>query len=152
MFFPSPRNSRKTNCNLLGQLKCTILLTPTPRPPSVTAILDIKPLTVLEVLPVEDLLELPHHPFEYNKAFETAAKEPLFVIHSSGSTGDPKPVTWTHEAGAAMMQATSLNPPAGFDSLGRMIKNKKIFTMFPPFHVRSLGSGLLGPAEYFLNL
>lgn len=35
-------------------------------------------------------------PFLYNKSFEQAKHHPCMVIHTSGSTGMPKPVIWTH--------------------------------------------------------
>lgn len=38
--------------------------------------------------------EVPHYPF--TKTFEEAKHEPFAVIHTSGSTGMPKPVIATH--------------------------------------------------------
>jgi acyl-coenzyme A synthetase/AMP-(fatty) acid ligase len=35
-------------------------------------------------------------PYPYTKTFEQAKHHPCMVTHTSGSTGMPKPVTWTH--------------------------------------------------------
>ena len=35
-------------------------------------------------------------PYPYNKTFDEAKHDPCFIIHTSGSTGMPKPVVCTH--------------------------------------------------------
>jgi len=49
---------------------------------------------------IEHLLHTPAEPVPYNKTFEEAEWEPLVVMHTSGSTGDPKPVVVRHGAWA----------------------------------------------------
>ena len=38
--------------------------------------------------------EAPDYPFE--KAFDEALNDPILIIHSSGTTGDPKTITMSH--------------------------------------------------------
>lgn len=51
-------------------------------------------MRVFQVGPLDDWFpaeEVPH--FQYDKTFEQAEWEPLCVLHTSGSTGLPKPIT-----------------------------------------------------------
>ena len=77
-----------------------------------------------------------HYP--YNKSFEEAAHDPFIVIHTSGSTGLPKPITLYH-GGLATVDAHRLMPP--LDIYGALIipppgqGSTRIFASLPPFHV-----------------
>lgn len=62
--------------------------------------------------------------------------------HTSGSTGFPKPIPYTHDGAAKSINMMSLDPPAGFESLHRMYQKKRVFLTFPPFHASS-------PSLYF---
>ena len=77
-----------------------------------------------------------HYPYE--KSFEEAAHDPFIVIHTSGSTGLPKPIT-LHHGGLATPDAHHVMPPsAGFDPeviLPGDQGNLSIFASLPPFHV-----------------
>lgn len=66
-----------------------------------------------------------------------AQSEPLFVVHTSGSTGMPKPLLYTHATAATNISMMSLDPPAGYKSQDRAYQGKRVFITFPPFHVRS---------------
>lgn len=70
--------------------------------------------------------------------------------HTSGSTGFPKPLIYTHDTAARNITMISLDPPVDFKSQDKMYQNKKLFISFPPFHV-SRNSELDGKARY-LNL
>ncbi len=77
-----------------------------------------------------------HYP--YTKSFEEAAYDPFIVIHTSGSTGLPKPVTLTH-GGLATVDAQHLMPPSnGYSaqlSLSEAQGPETVFSALPPFHV-----------------
>ncbi|KAF2015128.1 acetyl-CoA synthetase-like protein [Aaosphaeria arxii CBS 175.79] len=45
---------------------------------------------------LDDSQSCEHYP--YNFTFEEAKNHPCVVVHTSGSTGMPKPVVWTHQA------------------------------------------------------
>lgn len=67
--------------NLLDRLNCKTVLSPTPRPPQITAILESNPkLRLLEVTSVDELLKETYPHFSYNKSFSEARKDPLFVV------------------------------------------------------------------------
>ena len=77
-----------------------------------------------------------HYPYE--KSFEEAAHDPFIVIHTSGSTGLPKPVTLYH-GGLATPDAHHFMPPLdGYDPEVFAPKSQgptRIFASLPPFHV-----------------
>jgi acyl-CoA synthetase (AMP-forming)/AMP-acid ligase II len=62
------------------------------------------PLPHFVVPDLDDLLDLSdraeHYP--YSKTFEEAQWDPYLVLHSSGTTGSPKPVTFNHAVIAAL--------------------------------------------------
>ena len=82
------------------------------------AFLVLHPRKLVIVQEIEELLAktYPHSTFE--KTFESAYHEPLVVLHTSGSTSHPKPVVWTHDFAASLIQQIKLEPPPG----------KKIYT------------------------
>lgn len=80
-----------------------------------------------------------HYP--YNKTFEEGAHDPFIVIHTSGSTGLPKPIT-VHHGGLVSVDAHRLLPT--FDGFQPLLKlseirsPERVFVRFPPFHVSLL--------------
>ncbi|MCJ1245408.1 hypothetical protein MMC30_002612 [Trapelia coarctata] len=134
VFLTSPRNSVAAQISLLERLKCKIMLSPSPRPPPVTAILDAHKLRLLEVPTADDLLTEQYPVYPFGKTFVEARLDPLFIVHTSGSTGIPKPIVYTHDAAAANIKMMSLDPPPGFDSQDRMYQGRRVFLTFPPFH------------------
>jgi acyl-coenzyme A synthetase/AMP-(fatty) acid ligase len=87
-FFPSPRNSVAAQKHLLERLETRVLVTPDPEPVSVSSILREYPIDVIRIPSLDELLcaqNVP--PYPYKKSFEEARHEPLFVLHTSGSTG-----------------------------------------------------------------
>ena len=80
MFLTSPRNSVAAQVNLFDRLKCKTILSPTPRPPSVNAVLASFQLRVVEVPSVDDLLGENHPPFPFTKSFIEARSEPVFAM------------------------------------------------------------------------
>lgn len=77
-----------------------------------------------------------HYPYEKN--FEEAAHDPFIIIHTSGSTGLPKPITLYH-GGLATPDAHHTMPTLnGYHSEIIAPTNQnpaRIFASLPPFHV-----------------
>lgn len=76
--------------------------------------------------------------YTYDKTFEDAAQDPFIVIHTSGSTGLPKPIT-VRQAGLATVDAHRLlSPLNGYKPLATVVDGPlRAFTSLPPFHVSS---------------
>ncbi|APA15728.1 hypothetical protein sscle_15g104980 [Sclerotinia sclerotiorum 1980 UF-70] len=135
IFLTSPRNSVAAQINLLERLKCTNVLSPTPCPPQITAILEANTkLRVLEVPTVDHLLDEKHRHFPYEKSFDEVKDEPFVIVHTSGSTGFPKPMVWTHDTAQRNIALMALGPPPGYEGLHQMYEKKRVFLTFPPFH------------------
>ncbi|KAJ5556369.1 acetyl-CoA synthetase-like protein [Penicillium frequentans] len=139
MFLPSPRNSLAAQKALLEKLDCTTLLVPTPRPPFVTAMIEALPLKVVEVPSLDTLLTAKFPAFEYRKTYPEAATDRFVVLHTSGSTGIPKPIIWTHESVAKHIRMQRLKAPVGSESQDSKGSGKRMYLTLPPFHAAGIG-------------
>jgi len=113
------------------------MLTPSPTPSAVESMLSTcaYPMTHLHVPSVAELLDERHARYPYNKTYAMARSDPFVVIHTSGSTGIPKPLIWTHETAVRHSNYIAQDPPPGFEALDRLSQGKRILNTFPPFHV-----------------
>lgn len=91
--FISPRNSLEGQINLFELTNCHIIWFEASYKDMVQSWLQERDMHALMTFPVsawfpEERIE----PFPYNKTFEQAEWDPLLVLHTSGSTGFPKPI------------------------------------------------------------
>lgn len=146
-FLPSPRNSKVAQLNLLSRLECTKLVTVEPQPPAISSVLEEGPYRVIHIPSLEELLSgdengaPPDYPYE--KLYEEAKDEPIFILHTSGSTGIPKPLIYTHRFVTRTVNLTSLPAPEGFLSGNDTIRSGHWFTFLAPFHISGIGFGLM---------
>jgi long-subunit acyl-CoA synthetase (AMP-forming) len=80
--------------------------------------------------------------FPYTKTFDEAINDPFCYLHTSGSTGLPKPIPWSHGL-IGTMDAVRLLPPVGeFADLvpwtSDWNEGDKIYSSFPMSHVGQL--------------
>ena len=132
----SPRNTTNDHISLFKATDCQVLLTP-PAPHStiVQGILKAYPLQVLDSPSLDQLLtnDYPHYPF--CKTFSETRKEPLVVVHTSGTTAVPKPIVYTHDFAASYIQWSQLEPPPGFEVQVALCQGNRFFVTLPFFHV-----------------
>ncbi|PVH73918.1 putative AMP dependent ligase/synthetase [Cadophora sp. DSE1049] len=148
-FLPSPRNSKAAHHSLLTRLECKVLLTTTPELPSVSMIVEDHPMKKLQIPALVDLLsasETPHYP--YDASYEEAKNDPIFVLHTSGSTGIPKPLTYTHMFNTCVANVTSLPMRENFVNLNTNFQTGSFFSIFPSFHIVGIGFQLIIPTFY----
>ncbi|KAK7744112.1 putative NRPS-like protein biosynthetic cluster [Cytospora paraplurivora] len=77
--------------------------------------------------------------YPYERTFDEARDEPCLILHSSGSTGDPKLVTMTHGTFACTDNDRNVPVPEGriaqnaaqFDFQG----GGRFYSCFPPYHL-----------------
>ena len=99
---------------------------------------------VVEVPEVSFFLDEQHPTVQFDRLIEVDyLSEPLFVVHTSGSTGIPKPLIYTHAMAAMNRRMMSLDPPSGYESQDKMYQGNRVFITFPPFHVCILESSCL---------
>lgn len=100
-------------------------------------------MKVLQLPLLDELLDstVPSKPFPFTKTFDEAANDPFCLLHTSGTTGVPKPIPWSH-ALIGTMDAVRLLPPIdGCDGLLPWTADWKdgdrIYSAFPMSHVRT---------------
>lgn len=120
-----------------------MLITTDPEPPYVKPLTDTLELQKIIVPSVDELLTTEYEHFPFNKTFEQARDEPLVSLHTSGTTGLPKPIIYTHDFAASYTRMIQLEPPSGFETFEREYQGTRVFVLLPPFHV-SVASVLNG--------
>ncbi|CAD6591480.1 MAG: hypothetical protein ASARMPREDX12_005186 [Alectoria sarmentosa] len=145
---PSPRNSIEGHLALLESTNCTILISPVES--KVDHLLSKKDMRHLNVEGLKEFLrgDFTEH-YEYNKTFREASQDPFMVVHTSGSTGLPKPITLYHGGVANVDNHHLISALDGFDAQIKVFKGPvRTFTSLPPFHVAGIVQCLL-VALYF---
>ena len=146
MLFLSPRNSLEGQLHILESARCNIFACPKERPPGVNSIFTARPMREVDVPELQDWLEGPKAPHRsYDKTLDEVRHEPLMLLHSSGSTGLPKPIGYTHGTIAASKAQMSY-PGTGLDRtlLQCVASGPRLFAGFPLFHA----GGLYFPLVY----
>lgn len=98
---------------------------------------------------LDDLLDTqtPGRPFPYTKTYEEAFLDPFLVLHSSGTTGDPKPITVNHAAFAAVDRYSFLASARGAGGRGYVMdwacpgEGVRGLMVTAPFHASSAYTG-----------
>ncbi|KAI1358919.1 acetyl-CoA synthetase-like protein [Xylaria arbuscula] len=113
LFLTSPRNSSEAHRKLFDRLNCRTLITPDPlHQPAVSILKSVKPCRSLAIPSISDLIQAIHNPYIMDKSLNKSRRDTLFIIHTSGSTGIPKPLEWTQETAIRQTEASSRGPPA----------------------------------------
>ncbi|KAI1811710.1 hypothetical protein GGS20DRAFT_561714 [Poronia punctata] len=140
LLLPSPRNPPATNKSLMVQTGCTKLLHAAEAAPIVKQIRDIVPGLQLSTIPsFEEMLSSSPEHYPFNKDFDAARNEPVVVLHSSGSTGLPKPITMTHGSFAVLDNEHNIPDVPGRRrrdwSMWTFQGEARVYTVFPFFHL-----------------
>ncbi|RYP62963.1 hypothetical protein DL769_007102 [Monosporascus sp. CRB-8-3] len=138
---------------LLDRTSCNHWISPNQQPQNLPEILAQHPMKVLTIQDVEDLLDaanVPHYPYE--KSFEEAATEPFCVLHTSGTTGLPKPIFWNHGL-LSTLDAVRLLPPVDGDNglkpwTSMWHEKDRLYSAFPFYHGAGMIMNILMNAFY----
>lgn len=95
-------------------------------------------LDLLGISSIEQLLSVNYPHYAFNKRFDEAHNEPLLVLHTSGTTALPKPITITHDWVGSWARALHKEPLPGTESLDRLHQGNRVLVMMPPFHAGNL--------------
>lgn len=133
----SPRNSPAAHRALFDHLQCQTLITTDPVPLPARVILDaVKPLKHLTVPSVEHLLADNHPSYVLTKSFQEMQDDPFVIMHTSGTTGMPKPIIWTQQTCNRVLNSKVRELPSGTASVeGSLVNGKRVIVTLPPFHV-----------------
>ncbi|KAJ3569482.1 hypothetical protein NPX13_g6068 [Xylaria arbuscula] len=144
LFLTSPRNSATAQSSMFERLGCNVLITTDATSPNTLFILEgIKNCRIIEILDIDKLLEATGLPYASEKTLNDSRSGPFWVIHTSGSTGIPKPLVWTQETAVRAIEATSRGPPEGLLSVDALCRGKRVLSVLLPFHGAGLAQCLL---------
>jgi acyl-coenzyme A synthetase/AMP-(fatty) acid ligase len=96
------------------------------------------PMPSYQVPNIETLLNETFAHYPYQKTFEDAKNDPLLVLHTSGTTSLPKPLTFTNDWTMAYMQALQLSSREGMELKEMYFSGNRFFVTMPPFHAAYL--------------
>ncbi|KAL8881551.1 MAG: hypothetical protein Q9198_001262 [Flavoplaca austrocitrina] len=156
--FLSPKNSIEGALAVLHAAKCKIWINPGEQPclQLVEDFLRQKPMQVLNLPDVDTLLDDAYNKaFPYTKTFDEAIQEPFCLLHTSGSTGLPKPVSWSHGL-IGTMDAVRLLPPTERDDgllpwTALWEEGDRIYSSFPMSHGAGIIMNILLPSLFGLH-
>lgn len=151
VLFSSQLNTLEVHLNLMEQTQCKVLLSA-----AGVHVRDIlaakeKDLVHFRIPELDDLLneETSVQPFPYTKTYEEAAHDPIFILHSSGTSGNPKPMIINHAAFASADRFAFLSLEKGAGGRTRAMewthpgKGARGLLFAPPFHGISAYVGLM---------
>ncbi|RAH51134.1 acetyl-CoA synthetase-like protein [Aspergillus brunneoviolaceus CBS 621.78] len=138
LILPSPLVTAEAQRRILESQKCTVYLRPSAMKAEVDAILHDAPhIQTINIPDLEQFLhETESEPVTYSKTWDEGKNDPWLVFHTSGTTGNPKPVTWTHWMMASIdMMAAAPNIK---DSMVHRAANHRLFTPTPSLHLTGM--------------
>ncbi|KAF2019152.1 acetyl-CoA synthetase-like protein, partial [Aaosphaeria arxii CBS 175.79] len=145
MLFPSSQFAIQGILALIEKAAGKALLTPVCIPPTGAAIIEASQLSHYQIPELSDLLDVEHSTYAFEKSFEQARAEPFVVLHTSGSTGFPKPITWTHDWALSFGTEISLDAPEGYETMLNALPHFRALSMYPRFHAGHIFTCLLYP-------
>lgn len=85
------------NAYLLEQTQCRHILFASDLDGLVTSLLEHVPdLHLHKIEALSDMIRPGTQHYSYDKQYDTVKWDPILVLHSSGSTGPPKPIVMSH--------------------------------------------------------
>lgn len=139
ILLPSIRNSPANNLSLLESTQCKNVFCASPLDSIAIDLRDKLDLNVFVIPSWDQMLGQEARPYEYKKTWEHAHKNPIIVLHTSGSTGNPKPIIYNH-AFMGYFDSMRLVPsanglqPANMGSLP-VGADECFYLCFPLFHL-----------------
>ncbi|KAI4103538.1 MAG: hypothetical protein L6R37_003755 [Teloschistes peruensis] len=142
MLFLSPRNNLEGHLNVLQGVDCQVFLRA--KETNIQHIASRRSMRIVVVPQLEALLH--EHPvgiYPYTKTFEEGRNDPCLVLHTTGSTGLPKPITWklgilsTYEAWRTIPHVNGYVPTTEIYQ-----QSRRAYTSMPLFHTSGLNAGI----------
>lgn len=141
------------NASLLEQTQCQHILHASEVEYLLKPLLETKAdLQLHKIEALDDMIraETPHYP--YAKDYELVRWDPILILHSSGSTGPPKPIIMNHATFAVGDNDRNLPTVHGRVnqnwSLWDFPQQETFFSPFPAFHLAGFSSMVLLPIYY----
>lgn len=141
------------NASLIEQTQCSHFLYTTEVEPLVTPLLEhTSDLKLVKIETLEDMIRPGTQHFSWDKEYDAVKWDPMLILHSSGSTGAPKPIVMNHATFAVGDHDRNLPTVAGRVnqnwSLWDFPQQETFFSPFPPFHLGGFSSMIMLPIYY----
>lgn len=137
MILPSPLITPEAQVHILEKRQCTIYLRPAALAVDVSKVVEKKPdIRVFDVPSLETFLQdMPAPPCVYPKTWAEGSEDPWLVFHTSGTTGNPRPVPYTQRM---MAWADVVAAGSGTEEgLVHQLAGRRWYTPLPSLHVCS---------------
>jgi acyl-coenzyme A synthetase/AMP-(fatty) acid ligase len=150
MLFPTPRYGTEAVTRLIASVDGNVMLVPSEASSVVSEVLLKRPMRKSDFPSVEDLLTSSTAPYTWTKTFASNKHEPLVCLHTSGTTGFPKTIIWTHDWASSVVQAHLLPTPAGYERSEKLTEGprRRALTLFPPMHASGILNALIYQLAY----
>ncbi|KAF2995268.1 hypothetical protein E8E13_004033 [Curvularia kusanoi] len=150
MLFPTPKYGTEAVTRLISSVNGSVMLVPSETSPVVSEVLLQRPMHTLDFPAVEYLLTASTTPYTWTKTFEVSKNEPLVCLHTSGTTGFPKPIIWTHDWANSVIQGHHLPTPAGYERPESVSQGsqRRMLNLLPPMHASGMITALIYPLGY----
>ncbi|KAL2209399.1 acetyl-CoA synthetase-like protein [Sarocladium strictum] len=148
MLFTSPRNSLEGDLAVLKGADCNIWLLPSrgSQAQRLQDSIQLETVSLPDLAWFLDKTPVPH--FEYEKSWAQGSREHAWILHTSGSTGNPKPV-FRYLDSVASVGANNLLPKVnGRPLLLHDYYDTRVYLTFPFFHGAGLVNGMLWPVYH----
>ncbi|KAJ4987110.1 thioester reductase domain-containing protein [Stagonosporopsis vannaccii] len=147
MLFPTPRYGVEATNALISIAGGSVMLLPSQADPIASEIVARRSMQSHKIPNPENLLTSKPEPYPYEKTFEANRNEPLVCLHTSGTSGFPKPVIWTHEWADSVAKGHRLPAPAGYELTGgnMFASQKRVMTLFPRMHASGVITATIFP-------
>ncbi|KAF2011090.1 putative NRPS-like enzyme [Aaosphaeria arxii CBS 175.79] len=150
VLLPSPRNPPAVNLSLMEQTYCVKLLHTSELLPMINQLkVENSEILTEEIPSFNHILNSEPEDFPFDPHYEEVKDNPIVVLHSSGSTGLPRPITMTHATFAVLDNERKLPTVPGRRNRDFSIWDFKtggrFYTVFPYFHLAGFLSLLVNP-------
>ncbi|KAE8403342.1 hypothetical protein BDV37DRAFT_294628 [Aspergillus pseudonomiae] len=138
---PSPRNSIVATSHVLGATKCSKIVYSAERHKIAEEIRDnVQGVRLFEIPSLWEVFGEQAAPYPFNGTFYDLQNKSCIIIHSSGTTGLPKPVYLTNGFFSVIDNIHRIPTPHGRlnKSISSVAQGKRLFTMAPMFHLMGL--------------
>ncbi|KAI1199756.1 acetyl-CoA synthetase-like protein [Nemania serpens] len=147
MLFSSPRNNLDGHLNVLEKSDCHVLLSASDSHTDIKPIVQRRSMRTLTVPTLKELLDVGSSSevevYPYAKSFEDACHDPCLILHTTGSTGLPKPIVWKNGM-LTTYEAWRLVPPIdGYVPTTEVYQQAtRAYTSMPLFHTSGINAAI----------
>ncbi|KAI9649088.1 hypothetical protein NHQ30_001655 [Ciborinia camelliae] len=139
-FLSSHRNSIEAHLSLLEATSCRHVMLPEGAPTVTKKILAARPMETFSLPDLDYFINsddtIEHYP--WHRKFDEMKDKPFLILHTSGSTGIPKPVYVTLGSFSANDAYQLIPSLGGKPTTANYMQGKRIFVAFPLFHAANL--------------